>query len=217
MIRKQGEKDMSSDIGRMYLFLSQQENWFSKADASGDGVLTKTEFRAFIKGESSNWNGETSNLDDIINRFWREIDTKQSTKHIEGTLFTDLNAVKEGTSEYKNYQNKEAYYVKLASVCKDIQIALSELDKQYGIDAANLAVNIVSSLTGAVEAYRVTEGATPEGLLTDESFLASLNNAIKCLEKTCNHSFSPDIFKSCSAAKSSFGKSTYRSINSEKS
>ena len=82
---------MSSDISRVYLFLAQQGDWVSKADANGDGYIIKTEFVNFMNEEFT-WNGEETNKDDLINNFWKTVDTKQTDK-VKGTKLKDKNAL----------------------------------------------------------------------------------------------------------------------------
>lgn len=80
-----------------YQFLAQfnkgGETWVDVADSYGkeDGVVLKCEFQEFMKAK---WNGEESLSNDLINKFWKEIDTKTSGKFKSGTTeFYNLNAL----------------------------------------------------------------------------------------------------------------------------
>ena len=70
-------------ISRVYQFLTDfnKENgdWRDIADKNNDGVVIKTEFRNFMLN-NYDWNGEDSNKDDLINKFWKNIDTDTSGK-----------------------------------------------------------------------------------------------------------------------------------------
>ena len=80
---------MSNEITKFYQFLSiQGQDWTKVADkeyGNSDGSLIKAEFKDYMNAE---WNGEEMGLtltDDLINKFWRKIDTNTSTDVIKGT------------------------------------------------------------------------------------------------------------------------------------
>ena len=80
---------MSNEISKFYQFLAKQgQNWTEVADSkygNDDGSVIKAEFKNFINAE---WNGEEMGLDlttDLVNKFWKKIDTNQSTSVIKGT------------------------------------------------------------------------------------------------------------------------------------
>ena len=74
---------MSNEISRIYQFLSQTPNWVEEADTNGDGVLFKSELRSYLD-ENLEWNGESSDKMDLINQFWKTIDT-----NIKGDLILE--------------------------------------------------------------------------------------------------------------------------------
>lgn len=97
---------MSNDINtsKFYQFLANYkksgENIADTIDASSygnsDGTLTKGEFRAFVNNEYNGWNGESkteSELNDLVNKFWRSIDKNTSSSKIKGTNLKNLNAL----------------------------------------------------------------------------------------------------------------------------
>lgn len=180
---------MSNDISRVYLFLSQYkgadgEDWFDAADGCSsdyqeDGVLLKCEFRTFMKNNFEAWNGETSNLDDLINRFWSQFDTNQSNNIITGTNYKDCNAVKKDSDEYKNFQTVQ-YYTALNELCANVSACITEALKVSGVDAEDWCVDIASSLANALKDYIAAGGApTVDGLLGNADFKEALNNTIK--------------------------------------
>ena len=80
---------MSNEISKFYQFLANQgQNWTEVADSkygNDDGSVIKAEFKEFINAE---WNGEEMGLDlttDLVNQFWKKIDSNQSTSVIKGT------------------------------------------------------------------------------------------------------------------------------------
>lgn len=83
---------MSNDVSRVYQFLAKNEDWKAKADRNGDGTVIKSEFRTFME-ENFEWNGEdTSAKNDLINSFWKSIDTNKSG-NVKGTKLKNLNAL----------------------------------------------------------------------------------------------------------------------------
>ena len=82
---------MSNEISRIYQFLSNQGDWVVKADKNSDGNITKDEFRTFM--EDFEWNGETSDKNDLINEFWAKFDTNRSRAKINGSSVADMNAL----------------------------------------------------------------------------------------------------------------------------
>ena len=85
---------MSTDISRVYAFLAKQGDWVNEADKNGDGAVIKSEFRDFME-ENFEWNGEESTdsaKNDLINSFWKTIDTNQSGK-VSGTKLKNKNAL----------------------------------------------------------------------------------------------------------------------------
>lgn len=97
---------MSNDINtsKFYQFLANYkksgENIADTIDSSSygnsDGTLTKGEFRAFVNNEYNGWNGESkteSELNDLVNKFWRSIDKNTSSSKIGGTNIKNLNAL----------------------------------------------------------------------------------------------------------------------------
>ena len=84
---------MSTDVSRVYQFLAKQGDWVSAADQNGDGAIVKAEFRDFMEN-SYEWDGETTEegKNDLINTFWKSIDTKQAG-NISGTKLKNKNAL----------------------------------------------------------------------------------------------------------------------------
>ena len=78
--------NQEQSISRVYQFLSEDTQWFEKADKNGNGMLEKSEFRSYLLGSSLMWNGETSKeKDDLIDKFWKTVDTKTAGKMTNGS------------------------------------------------------------------------------------------------------------------------------------
>ncbi len=96
---------------KFYQFL-QQNGGINAADSSGDGVVTKTEFRKFLEANDfdfkslDGWNGEkaTKSENDLINNFWKTINTNTSTSKIKGTKVRNSAAL--DANEQQTVMNK---------------------------------------------------------------------------------------------------------------
>ena len=80
---------MSNEISKFYQFLANQgQNWAEITDTqygNSDGSVIKAEFSKFINAE---WDGEEMGLTltkDLVNQFWKKIDSNQSTTIIKGS------------------------------------------------------------------------------------------------------------------------------------
>ena len=106
---------MSNEISnqKFYRFLANFEqngsNWANVADTeygNGNGEVIKSEFRKFMQGEWTNWNGEESGTElsnSIINNFWKKLDTSAKG--------TDLNKLND--KEMEAMDTKIQAYVEL--------------------------------------------------------------------------------------------------------
>lgn len=87
---------------KIYQFL-QTQGGISEADTNGDGAVTKSEFRKFLEeggfdfSALDGWNGEkaTKSENDIINNFWKTINTNTSSAKIKGTKVRNSAALDE--------------------------------------------------------------------------------------------------------------------------
>ncbi len=147
---------MSNDVSRVYQFLATHENWVEEADCGKkDGVIIKSEFREFMKESDfdwsslEGWNGQESLetlQDDLINKFWKTIDTNQSGKlYASGTTYKNKNALDD--KEIANMENKIAIYEKLNEYTANIQAP------SIVSNAADWKNSVVQSLAALVEKY----------------------------------------------------------------
>ena len=114
---------MSNDVSRVYQFLATKGDWVSAADQDGDDKITKYEFRTYMYDNFDwenleGWNGEESMKDDLVNSFWKTIDTNQGGK-ISGTKLKNKNALDD--KEIASMENKIAIYEKLNEYTANLQ------------------------------------------------------------------------------------------------
>ena len=133
---------MSNEINttKFYRFLAGFESkggWESVADSengNGDGTVIKSEFRKFL---NANWNGEENGelSNDLINSFWKKIDTNTSANKISGTKLKNLNALDK--KEVENLDKKLEVYVQFDEFVKNnikVPAALSSYGNQWKSD-----------------------------------------------------------------------------------
>lgn len=106
---------------KFYQFLAgfgKDNAWASVADENhgdSDGYVIKSEFRSFMNAEwNGNENGELTN--DIINKFWKEIDTGRSANKI-GDDYKDLNVLSD--KELEDLDKRLSVYSKFDEFFKN--------------------------------------------------------------------------------------------------
>lgn len=146
---------MSNDVSRVYQFLANLGDWKTKADKNSDGTIIKSEFSSFME-ENYDWNGETTDAgkNDLINSFWKAIDTNQGGK-ISGTRYKNKNAL--DSKEINAMQDRIAVYEKLNEYVADIQ-APNEIS-----DKAGWKKSISASLANTTETL-IKQGVTADTL-----------------------------------------------------
>ena len=146
---------MSNDVSRVYQFLANLGDWKTKADKNGDGTIIKSEFSTFMEN-NYDWDGETTDAgkNDLINSFWKTIDTNQSGK-LSGTRFKNKNAL--DSKEINAMQDRIAIYESLNTYVADIQ-APNEIS-----DKAGWKKSISASLANTTETL-IKQGVTADTL-----------------------------------------------------
>lgn len=146
---------MSNDVSRVYQFLANVGDWKTKADKNGDGTIIKSEFRTFMEGNYE-WDGETTDAgkNDLINSFWKAIDTNQSGK-ISGTRYKNKNAL--DGKEINAMEERIAIYESLNTYVADIQVPDEISDK------AGWKKSISASLANTTETL-IKQGVTADTL-----------------------------------------------------
>lgn len=146
---------MSTDISKVYLFLAQQGG-IEAADKNGDGYVIKSEFREFMEDNFA-WDGETTDAgkNDLINTFWKSIDTNQGGK-ISGTRLKNKNALDKNEVEKMNKK------VEMYEILNDFTSTISA----PGVvsDAANWKKSVSEGLAALIEPY-IASGKSKDDLL----------------------------------------------------
>ena len=169
---------MSNDLSKVYQFLSNQGDWVSKADTNSDGAITKTEFKTFFEGNFE-WDGETTEAgkNDLINSFWKTIDTNIKSGYIEGTdRIKNKNAL--DADEMAKMQTRMELYEVLNDFASDMECP------SFISGSADWKKDVKEELSLLIENYLKT-GGTVEDFYTylEEKSPAVMN---KCTAEYCS-------------------------------
>ncbi len=168
-------------VTKFYQFLSKYQSeggWNKVADGqygNEDGFVIKSEFRNFLNTE---WNGEENGelTNDLINSFWKKIDTNTSASKISGTKLKNNNALDK--NETAALEKRLEVYVQFDQfVANNIVIpsALNSTGSQWKSD-------IVEQLSAKVEEF-IAGGCNGDLTKTlEEAFNAIAN---KCTAQYC--------------------------------
>ena len=194
---------MSNEITRVYQFLAKYSsdgtdiaNLINKGN---DNTITKADFIDFME-ENFEWDGETTEAgkNDIINTFWKSIDTNRAASTIKGTKFKNANAL--DNNELEKMQNK----IEMYEILNDFTAGISA--PSMIASAAEWKAQVVDELGALVEAY-AKEGKDVNELLaylqekapaiqntaTAEYAAAEyLNSAMKDVVKEYGYAFESD-------------------------
>lgn len=189
---------MSNDVSKVYQFLSAIGDWKTKADKNGDGTIIKSEFRSFME-DNYEWDGETTDAgkNDLINSFWKAIDTNQGGK-VSGTRYKNKNALDK--NEISTMENRIAIYDKLNEYVSEID-APSEVS-----DRTAWKKSVSESLANTTETL-IQKGVTADNLAdeldkiienvknkTTADYCANeyLNTAMKDIVKEYGYAYADD-------------------------
>lgn len=143
---------MSSDVSKVYQFLSTIGDWKTKVDKNGDSVIDKSEMWYFLKDNYfenySGWDGESlaeTKKNDIINQFWKTVDTCQVGKN-NGT--SNKNTLDK--SELEASDTKIQCYEELDNFLQN-NIKIS--DAPSGVSSSKWKNSITKGLTDVVENF----------------------------------------------------------------
>ena len=114
---------MSNEVNmnKMYQFIASFNknggSWVDVADGYGnakkDGIILHSEFEDFVRGEFANWNGNEGGTvsDDLIEGFWKKLDTNKSNSYVSGShIIRNNNALDK--NELENLEKRLEVYVK---------------------------------------------------------------------------------------------------------
>ena len=179
---------MSTDLTRVYQFLAAQGDWQTAADTEkADGIITKNEFRTFMEENFENWNGESveGGLNDLINAFWKKIDTKQAGS-IKGTNYKNLNAL--DSNEIDKMNQKIALY----EILNDFTATISA--PSVVSDSAAWKKSVSDGLSALVEKYTGTADELPAYLEEQSPIIENKATADYCANEYLNSELA-DIVK----------------------
>ncbi len=162
---------MSNEISRVYQFLAERPDWKTEMDTNNDGTILKSEFRDFLAAEFDwesleGWNGETSKQTDLINEFWKNIDTTQ-TGNITGTNFKNKNAL--DSKEITNMNLK----IEMYEILNDYTSTLSA--PSVVSDSSRWKQSVNQSLANLTETF-IKNGGVKEDLL---AYLESMSESVQ--------------------------------------
>lgn len=116
-------------VARVYQFLNKDKNWKAAADKNGDGTIIKTEFRAYLQSSGFKFNsGE--NKEDLIDAFWKTIDSNTSGKVGGGSGISNKNAL--DAKEIQNVENTIEVTKVIISFMQDKE-APAGIEDQYRV------------------------------------------------------------------------------------
>ena len=176
---------MSNDVSKVYQFLANLGNWNTVADTNSDGAVTKSEFREFME-QNFEWDGETTEegKNDLINSFWKSIDTKTSGK-IAGTNLKNKNAL--DSSEITNMETKiQMYEVMNEFISSEVQCP------SVVSDSANWKKSVTEGLSALVEKFGKLEGLE-EHLAENVETIMNKTTADYCANEYLNSAMSTII------------------------
>ena len=171
---------MSNNINtsKFYQFLAsykkEGENIADTIDTTygnSDGTLIKGEFRTFVETEFENWSGEEKSdteINDLVNKFWKTIDTNTSAKKIKGTRLKNLNAL--DSTEEENMEKKLELYVQF-----DKYVAGIEIPSVLTSKGSEWKKAVVAELSVVLEEF-ATKGSSEDLETALDAKLAEISN-----------------------------------------
>ncbi|MBR1908931.1 hypothetical protein IJ818_08355, partial [bacterium] len=133
-----------NNVSRIYTFLSTMNDWQAKADYTPDGIITKDEFKSFIR---ANFEGQSdSDLNAMINAFWKETDFNRGNGRIGNTGLTNTHAL--DNNEQNAINKKVGAYGALETYLKELQAKVnSDQNLKKYFDIKDWINNVRNALT----------------------------------------------------------------------
>lgn len=188
---------MSNDVSsKVYLFLAKQGDWATAADKNGDGTVIKSEFRQYMENNYE-WNGEDASAkSDLINQFWKEIDTKQSgklNKKLNNKGALDKNEINTMNNKIQMYETLNQYTstIEVPSVVQD----RTNWKKSVAESLANKVDAYISSNKSADDLEAYLQEISPEierKATADYCANQYLNTEMKDIVKEYGYSYADD-------------------------
>ncbi len=133
-----------NNVSRIYTFLSTMGDWQAKADYTPDGIITKDEFKSFIR---ANFEGQSdSDLNAMINAFWKDADFNRGNGRIGNTGLTNTHALDK--NEQNAINKKVGAYGALETYLKELQAKVnSDQNLKKYFDIKDWINNVRNALT----------------------------------------------------------------------
>lgn len=143
-----------SDISKVYLFLSQRNDWVKEADTNSDSTITKYEFGTFMKNNYDFTDVSENDQNELINKFWAKFDTNRSGKVFNNSKLRNKNALDSKEIDALN---------KKVEVFEALNEYVSKLVAPNSVDAAKWKSSVSESLTNYAEEF-VNQGKNASDL-----------------------------------------------------
>ena len=174
-----------SDISKVYLFLSQRNDWVSEADTNGDGTIIKYEFSKFMKGNYDFTDVSENDQNELINKFWAKFDTNRSGKVFNNSKLFNKNALDSNEIDALN---------KKVEVFEALNKYVSGLVAPNCVDAAKWKSSVSESLTNYAEEF-VNQGKNASDLT---AYLDSIKGLVS--NKTTANLYAQNYAKQATAS-----------------
>ena len=174
-----------SDISKVYLFLSQRNDWVKEADSNGDGTIIKYEFSNFMKNNYDFNNVSESDPDELINKFWAKFDTNRSGKVFNNSKLRNKNALDSKEIDALN---------KKVEVFEALNTYVSGLVAPNCVDAAKWKSSVSESLSNYAEEF-VNQGKNASDLT---AYLDSIKGLVS--NKTTANLYAQNYAKQATAS-----------------
>lgn len=191
---------MSSEVNqtdlfktRIYQFLSEQGDWKSQADCiQQDGIVTNAEFHTFLDNVGF-WNGEISKDDDLVNQFWKTIDT-QTTGQVKRPRATRSDNGALNAKELQKMQLRIDAYSQMNEFLE------ANIEAPNDLNYAQFKSSVAASLGNSLEKDFLAKNGKLEDL--NDFLTGLLQNAQK---KTAANMYAQEFIKSLGDVVSKYG------------
>ena len=174
-----------SGISKIYLFLSQRNDWVKEADSNGDGTIIKYEFSNFMKNNYDFNNVSENDQKELINKFWAKFDTNKSGKVSDNSKLRNKNAL--DSKEIDALNNK-------VEVFEALNKYVSGLVAPNCVDAAKWKSSVSESLSNYAEEF-VNQGKNASDLT---AYLDSIKGLVS--NKTTANLYAQNYAKQATAS-----------------
>ena len=101
----------STGINSIYLFIAQNPNWQQEMDINGDGKIIQAECRYYLKEnagmiqlEKDSQGKEVETLNDVINRFWKSINSNTKGSSVATLDEKEITKLNQRLEYYENFE-----------------------------------------------------------------------------------------------------------------